>query len=270
MDRQYTIDADVRRQRPSDPERHFLIYCDESGIHGKRLQGFGSLWITYERRGDFQRLWQDLKRDFYCPNEVKWEKCKKANYPFYEALVDEFFSRNWLIFHCLIISKEEVDLSLHDEDWDLARRKHFTHFLANKIKRFARPGKHYRIRVDPIHSRYPKADEATEVILRNILEKEPALAKNEVIHSLRTVDSKESPGVQLSDVLLGAVMAARHGDVTAEPKQRLIKRIASHVGWDDLSSDTLPGAKKFNIWRFYDPTSGKPRPELTRLRTRTP
>ena len=47
---------------------------------------------------------------------------------------------------------EHGDLSFHDNSWDLARRKHFTLFLANKIRKFARPGKHCMIRVDPIHS----------------------------------------------------------------------------------------------------------------------
>jgi hypothetical protein len=89
--------------------------------------------------------------------------------------------------------------------------------LAKKIRRFASPGKAYRIYVDPIHSRYAKADEAAEVILRRTIEKEAGLVGTQTIRSLRTVGSKETPGVQLSDLLLGAVMAARHGDVTAAP-----------------------------------------------------
>ncbi len=270
MDSHLTSKRAVSRQRETDPDRHFLIYCDESGVDGKRLQGFGSLWITYERRGDFQKIWQNLHEKYYAPSEVKWKKVTKKTYPFFEALIDEFFSRNWLMFHCLILSKEEVDLSFHENDWDLARRKHFTGMLANKIKRFARPGKHYRIRVDPIHSRYSKADETAEIILKNIMEKEPSLRGQDIIHSLITVDSKESPGVQLSDLLLGAVMAARHREISAEHKHRLVEHIAGYLGWDDLETDTMPGAKKFNIWRFWDPTSGKPRPEITRRRTATP
>ena len=139
--------------------------------------------------------------------------------------------------------------------------------LANKIKRFAAPGKKYLVRVDPIHSSYAKADEAAEVILRNIVEQVPSLHGRDVIHSVRTVDSRETPGVQLSDLLLGAVMAARHGEIESSSKQNVIARIADHLGWDDLAADTMPGAQKFNIWRFWDPTSGKPRPEVTRRAT---
>lgn len=269
MDSYITSGSAISRQRKADPNRHYLIYCDESGIDGKRLQGFGSLWITYERRGDFQQIWQKFHCKYYPPSEVKWEKVKKKTYPFFKALVDEFFSRNWLMFHCLIISKDEVDLSCHEGDWDLARRKHFAGLLANKIKRFAKPGKHYRIRVDPIHSRYEKADETAEIILRNIIESEPALRGQDVIHSLITVDSKDTPGVQLSDLLLGAVMAARHKEISSEQKINLIKHIATYLGWNDLEADTMPGTQKFNIWRFWDPKSGKPRPEITRKKTLT-
>lgn len=262
-----TTTTEASARRTGDPERHFLIYCDESGVHGARLTGFGSLWITNERRGDVQQIWQGLHEQHFAPSEVKWEKVKKQTEPFFLALVDEFFKRNWLMFHCLLISKSEVNLELHDNDWDLARRKHFTLMLANKIKRFAAPGKKYLIRVDPIHSSYAKADEAAEVILKNIVEQVPSLQGQNVIDSVRTVDSRSSPGVQLSDLLLGAVMAARHGKIESTSKLAVIQRISKHLGWPDLATDTMPAAKKFNIWRFWDPTSGKPRPELTRRPT---
>jgi Protein of unknown function (DUF3800) len=260
----------ISQRRSDDPERHFLIYCDESGVDGRHLVGFGSLWMTYERRGDFQQIWRDLHTAHFPPSEVKWHKVKAKTLPFFEAVIDEFFQRNWLMFHCLLISKHEVDLSFHENDWDLACRKHFTNLLANKIKRFAAPGKHYRIRVDPIHSRYAKADEAAEIILQNIMENAPSLKGQHVIESVVTVDSKQSPGVQLADLLVGAVMAARRGEATSSPKIAIQRQIAKHLGWSDLNADTMPHSKKFNIWRFWDPTSGKPRPEITRRQTITP
>lgn len=249
-------------------DRRFHIYCDESGFHGSKLSGFGSLWLVHERRGDFQAAMRQLAVDHFPPSEVKWQKVKTKTEPFFLALVDEFFKRNWLMFHSLIFSKSEINLEYHDHDWDLARRKHFTLMLANKIKTFARPGKKYLIRVDPIHSRYAKADEAVEVILRNIIEQESSLQRQAVIESVRTVDSKTSPGVQLADFLLGAIMAARHGDFASTSKRLVIERICERLGWDHLGHDTMPDAKKFNIWRFWDPQSGVPRPEVTRKRSR--
>lgn len=269
-DARLTSRLEASRRQAGDPERHYLIYCDESGVHGAKLTGFGTLWMTYERRGDFTAIIDGLQSRHFAPSEIKWERVKRQTYPFFEALVDEFFARKWLMFHCLLISKRQVDLTLHKKSWDLARRKHFTMLLANKIKRFASPHKHYRIRVDPIHSSYQKADEAAEVILRNIIEQQPALKGAGVIDSVRTVDSRSSLGVQVADLLVGAVLAARQGEIEAEAKKALVRRIATHLGWPDLGTDTMPTAQKFNIWRFWDPTSGTQRPEVTRRATTTP
>ncbi len=259
-----TTDTAIAQRRVDDPERQFIVYCDESGTDGGRLYGFGSLWMPWERRGDFSALWARLRNAYFPPSEVKWQKVKKNTLPFFEALVDEFFRRKWLMFHCIIIGKDEVNLAHHDNDWDLARRKHLVLLLHNKICRFARPGKRYRIRVDPLPSRYAKADEAAEIILSRLVAQAPNVTGGEIIQSLRTVDSKKTPGIQLSDLLLGAVVAARRGEATSQAKLSLMERIARHLGWADLASDTFPEAGKFNIWRYWDPASSKPRPEITR------
>lgn len=252
------------RQRGRDPKRKYIIFCDESGIHHSAMYGFGSLWMPWERRGDFARIWSELQDQFYPPSEVKWHKVKRQTLDFYLALIDEFFRRRWLMFHCLVVGKAEVELQHHKKDWDLARRKQFVMLLSNKLARFATPKKEYRIRVDPIASRYSKADEAAEIIIERIVSKKPRLQG--VIHSLREVDSRDTPGVQLSDLLLGAVMAARVGEARAHAKLAVIERICSHLGWDSLAYDTKPDVIKFNIWRFWDPTSGEPRPETTERR----
>jgi hypothetical protein len=225
--------------------------------------------MTYERRGDFSGKWRQLSEEHFPPSEVKWQKVKKKTLPFFEALVDWFFETNWLMFHCLVVARADVDMT-HHRDIDQQRMKHFTMLLANKVHRFSSPGKVYRIRVDPLASRYKKADETAEKVLRNTLEKRAGLQGTHTIHDLLTVDSRDTPGVQLSDLLLGAVLAARQGEVTAGPKLQLIARIADHLGWPDLESDTYPRVQKFNIWRFWDPTSGTPRPEDTRRRVRVP
>ena len=255
--------ASVSRPRVGDPERHFLIFCDESGIHHGNIFGFGSLWLTWERRGDFAAQWSELRKEYFCPGEPKWSKVKPKTLAFYKAAVDLFFERNWLMFHSLVIGKAEVQLSHHQNDWDLARRKHFTMLLAKKIARFAKPGKVYRVRVDPIPSRYSKAEEACETILRNVLALNSRLPPG-TIHSVLPVESKETPGIQLCDILLGAVIACRREDITPEgAKSELIEYIGFRLG-EELRLDTLPGEKKFNIWRFWDPTSGEPRPEKSR------
>ena len=81
---------------------------------------------------------------------------------FYLALLDEFFRRNWLMFHCLIVRKGFVDMKFH-KDMDEARRKHFAMLVKKKVQYFCGTGndKAYHFRIDPFPSRYKKADEVT-------------------------------------------------------------------------------------------------------------
>jgi len=49
--------AQESRTRESDddpPEgvRRWLVSCDESGVHGSPCYGFGTLWMSWKRRGD--------------------------------------------------------------------------------------------------------------------------------------------------------------------------------------------------------------------------
>lgn len=78
-----------------------------------------------------------------------------------------------------------------------------------------------------------------------------------------TRDSKETPTIQLCDLLLGAVHAAWEDDARSEAKLQLLEWIAYHLGWKDLKADTRPTERKFNVWVFYDPTLG-PRRAKTR------
>ena len=250
----------------------WLISCDESGVHGARYYGFGTLWMAWQRRGEFAELIRELRQEHGYQHEIKWQKVKNHTVPFYDDLVEAFFKTSWLSFHCFVVERATVRKELHRGDYDLARRKHFGMLLRNKVAACvkARPGREqtFRVFVDPIHSRYAKADEAAEVICNN------ALAK--VFNGRRPVDrvitrrSHDTPSIQLCDLLLGAVMSAWEGDATSEAKLDVQTWVAHHLGWSDLRADTSPTEKKFNIWNFHDPTRGTRRIETRRIRLRYP
>lgn len=243
------------------------IACDESGVDGARYYGFGSIWMKWQRRGDFAKLISDLREKHNCQDEIKWQKAHSKQFRnFYLELIELFFKKEWLAFHCIIIKKADVNKEFHNGDYDLARRKHFNLLLNSKIKSVlkAHPGREcqFRVVVDPIASRYKKADEASHIITNHQVNKATHL--NDVIDSYVTKDSKESPQIQLCDLLLGAVMAAWQKKSTSEGKGIIINSIAEHLGWNDLDADTNPAERKFNIWYFYDPTLGQ-REVITRI-----
>lgn len=255
-----------RRIDPADDVlpggRNYLVYCDESGIGGDVYYGFGSLWMPHERRGDFTGLLKDLSEKFDYWEEIKWEKVNRHCLPFCQALVDEFFRRRWLMFHCVLVRKGYIDRKFH-KDYDEVKRKHFAMLLKSKIQFFSKghEDKRYHVRVDPLPSRYEKADEAAYKIVANQLRNELQI---EPLKSLVTRDSKETPGIQVVDLLVGAVLSDWQGKAQSLPKKALAGRVAKHLGWSNLKADTPLGAWKFNVWYFYDPVAGKPREVKTR------
>jgi len=233
----------------------WLIACDESGVGGMPYYGFGSLWMKWERRGDFSAGFRSITEKHGYRGECKWNKANNRRHlPFYRELIEYFFLRRWLAFHCVVFRKAVVDKAMHDGDFDLARRKHLTMLVAKKIAACVVAHPHeesaFRIWVDPIASRYRKADEALAVISNNLLAQ--ALADVRPVESVITRDSKATPAIQLCDLLLGAVMEAWQQRSSSACKAELQRWIAHHLGWLDLRADTWPSERKFNIWYFHD------------------
>lgn len=155
-----------------------------------------------------------------------------------------------------MVRKEVVRKDVyHQNDWDLARRKHYTMLLTQKmqkaLRRFPDREHEFRIYVDAIASRYGKADEAMEVITNNVLNQQ--FRNKSPVTSVVTRDSKDTPAIQLCDLLLGAVMETWQKQSTNSTKLTIRNTIARHLGWEDLDSDTMPSERKFNIWYFFDP-----------------
>lgn len=235
------------------------VACDESGIDGQRFYGFGSLWMKYQRRGDFARIMRELRDKHHFYEEIKWQKASSKRYAaFYHDLVDLFFKVPWLAFHCIVVEKSMVNKKFHNGDYDLARRKHFTSLITTKVSSVisAHPERDsfFRIEVDPIASRYKKADEEFQVIANNILKRK--YGRPNIISRVVTKDSKSSENIQLSDFFLGAVMCAYQGRASSEAKLQVSNKVASYLGWDHLQHDTWHTERKFNIWYFYDKTKG--------------
>jgi hypothetical protein len=245
--------------------KNYLIFTDESGTNGATHYGFGSLWLPSERRGDLQRIVQELRVKHHMgADEIKWNKINKDNKAFYLDLVRLFFTHQWLMFHALVVRKGYVNKSYHDGDYDLARRKHFAMLLRKKVAMFAAHSadKAYHVRVDPLPSRYKKADEAAYRICNSMLKNEIGIA---AIKTLFTRSSKTTLGIQVADLLIGAVISDMCHQETGIHKQEIKELVASHLGWSDLAADTKPQEWKFNIWYFHDPSEKKRREISTRV-----
>ncbi len=256
------ISEDDAANSPVPGHRNFLVYCDESGIDGQVYYGFGSLWLPWERRGTLTGIVRQLRERHHYWDEIKWTAVNRRSSPFYMDLVGEFFRRTWVMFHCLVVRKGYVD-KRHHKDFDEARRKQFAMLIKSKLKFFSagERNKAYHVRVDPLPSRYAKADEAAFKIVGSTLKKEIGAAP---LTSLITIDSRSSNGIQIADLLLGAVMSDWQDIASSEFKKKVRQEIANHLGWEDLRADTQLMEWKFNLWYFFDPTTGARREATTR------
>lgn len=238
---------------PPPTRRPFLICCDESGINRQQYYAFGSLWMPWDRRGDFSALMRRLMEKHHTRDELKWERIRGKNASLYMELLHEFFKRRWMMFHCIVVKRADVRAAEHAWDRDLAMRKHFAFLLAKKIEFFANgcPEKEYRIHVDPLPSRYRKADEAAHVIVNNMTRQ--VLGRSPIV-DFQTKDSRESFGIQLSDVLLGATLSDwQTKQPTAGGKLLVRAELARLLGWDDMRAATYTHEWKFNIWYLQNP-----------------
>jgi hypothetical protein len=212
--------------------------------------------MSWQRRGDFAQMIEAVRVRHAYDREIKWNKVTGRYAEFYTDLVDEFFRVPWLQFHCVLVERAIVRKELHPGGFDEARQKHFTMLLTNKIRRVLRahPERQqtFRIWVDPLHSRYSKADELVEVVSNHVLKR--VSGRTSCVDGVFTHRSHEKPSIQLSDLLLGAVWSSFEGSAESEAKLDVQTEIAWHLGWPDLLADTHPQERKFNIWSFYDPT----------------
>jgi hypothetical protein len=248
--------------KPIPGYRNFLVYCDESGQSGKKYYGFGSLWMPWERRGDFTGLVATLRDRYNYRHEIKWNKIDSRNEPFYRSLIEEFFNRNWLMFHSLVGRKGYLNLKLHNGGYQEALQKQFSLLLRKKIAFFSEGDKRkaYHIVVDKLPYSYDKVDEATHVIVNHELKRDLGFAP---IHNLVSRNSRDAAGIQVADVLLGAVVTGWNQEDSGDAKIAVRDCVAEHLGWRHLRADTRPWEWKFNTWFFYDPSEGKGREVAT-------
>jgi hypothetical protein len=235
-------------------DREWLFAVDESGTKQTPYYGFGALIMKSDRRGDFVQVFRSLYEQYGIESEVKWNRVNRRTIEFMRELVSWFFRTDWLVFHCIVVRKADIDKELSNGDYDLAWRRFLTLFIENKCKRLVRhaPSLNREVRIwcDPIQSRYAKADEALQIIANNMLNKH--VGKRCQIVAVRPRNSREVPAIQLCDVLLGAVVTSFLGRPQGEYKLDLQAWIARHLSWPDLLRGTFEKEAKFNIWFFCE------------------
>jgi hypothetical protein len=229
-----------------------IAFADESGIDGN-ADCYAIGVVSFDRKwlDGFEAHFRSKLVSHGVQGEAKWTKVRGShgliNFTldgldsilrsqsgsFDVIVVNTSLFRNW---SSPLMTKED------------AFYQTYTYLIRHIANRASLPSE---IFIDDRTDGYAKRDEMMENIGNNMLAQLASAGRLTGVHK---VDSRECVGVQVADLLTGAVNAAHARLLNRRfplhsAKRLAIERLARMLGWDDLCYDTFPSLK-FNIWQF--------------------
>lgn len=237
-------------RRPADPNLLHDIYCDESSQTRHRYMAMGGLVIPTVRVTRANDVISKLRLPELPSGEMKWGAVSKSKIIPYRRLVDAFFDDpmfGGVDFHATVVDTQQQD-HLHFGDGD--RDKTFNKELYQLAAKFAR--------LYPSHLFHLYPDERqtihTPAELRDILNFGRRKARDGRDFPFRRChfrNSRETPLLQLVDILLGALAYRINGHanaVDASPaKVELSRHVLQRAGIRNPMIDTSMRGK-FTVW----------------------
>lgn len=226
----------------------YVAYGDESGTTGSdRCYGIGLLCVRKDTLFIFNERVQKLKDKHGIIGELKWSKIKnsagQANICI-ELLA--LVLRNSCCFHSIIVVKNNYN-NWH-KNKEMAFYQTYTLLVKNVARQLRSP---IEVIMDQKIDKYKKNDEVTGIIANHMLARS---GTDKFIRSATMHDSKHHLGLQVADILTGAVNSGYLKFLNSNlklsiAKEITFKRMAQMLGWDMFHYDTYPN-KDFNIWHF--------------------
>jgi hypothetical protein len=227
-----------------EEKKTYNIYCDES-THiendGQPYMILAYISTPYHLLKMHNKNIREMKMEHFYRGEMKWSSISKSQYPFYNKLIDYFFSNDELNFRAIIIDKSKLNHKAYNQDHNTFYDKMYYQLLNKKIY----PDCHYNIYLDikDTHS-YVKARS-----LKKYLERDYNNIRN-----LQIIRSYESELMQLSDVLMGAINYKLRGLNKVTAKNNIIDKIEK-LRSKPLTMQTKEAETKFNLF-FIDLNNG--------------
>lgn len=227
----------------------YNVYLDES-CHlendGIGTMAIGAVWCSMDKTPEFARRVQETKLRHNLPPtfEIKWTKVSPAKGQFYRDLIDLFFDDDDLHFRGVVISdKNKLDHSRFAQD----HHQWYYKMCFTLLEPILLPLSKYRIYLDikDTHS-CEKCRRLHEVLCNSRHD-----FGKQMIERVQPIRSEESPLLQVTDLLLGALNYHVRGLKTSATKRLLIERIRRRTNGWDLGQTTWLCETKFNIlnWR---------------------
>lgn len=225
----------------------FNIYCDEScHLEHDRMpvMVLGAVWCPASAVRQVSRQIAEIKQRHGVPSavEIKWSKLSPAKRQLYLDLVDYFFNNGALHLRAVLIpDKTLLDHAAFSQTHDTWYYK----MCFRMIEQIIDPRQHYRVYLDIKDTRSEEKRRKLEEVLRNS-RYDPG---GQIIERVQQIRSHESPLMQLTDILIGAVAYHNRNLATNTAKLAVIARIQEHSG-RDLKATTWLQEPKLNLLRW--------------------
>lgn len=226
------------------------VYCDESFVNNiiskDELKYMIIWWLFIDRPDKWKLKWkiEQLKKKYDFNHEIKWVKVSKIFLPFYKELIWLFYKEPWLKFHCIAVDKNRIDMSMHDENNDLAFFKFYYQLFKNK---FIKNKRYYFI-----FDFKPSKKEYFEYLAFHF-RKRAKICWWEV-KRIQMVDSSENIFVQYSDFFTWLVWFAKnHNENENESAKQELLNFFQDLFWIKSLKDysSYPSENKFNIFSIW-------------------
>lgn len=227
--------------------REFNIYCDESchleNDH-QQVMILGALWGPNDQAKNISKRIKTIKKKHGLnPNfEIKWKKVSLAKIDFYKDLVDYFFEEKELYFRALIIPDKTI---LRHKDFNHDHDTWYYKMYFGMLKTLLSPQDSYCIYLDIKDSKSgQKTIKLHEILCNNAYDFE-----RQIIKRVQTVRSHQIDQLQLTDLLMGCVLAANRVCGMSEAKKVVMKKMRQLSRYC-LTKTTLIREKKVNLLRW--------------------
>lgn len=229
-----------------------IAFADESGIDGNpKCYAIGVVSVSKAKLRGFNDVFAKLKREHGVGNEVRWKSVAKGHGLINLSIdwLDRILRSETARFDVIVVNTEMYrkwsQRGAEREDAFYVTYTYLLRHLARQVKT------NTEVFIDDRSDEYQKQHEAIETIANNMLGQLHATGR---LEKVTKVPSHEHPGIQIADMLTGAIAASHRLYLDADTplnagKRLAIERMAALLGWDALHYNTMPHSR-FNIWHF--------------------
>ncbi|MGX3098489.1 DUF3800 domain-containing protein [Helicobacter sp. 23-1046] len=235
----------------------YKIFCDESNhldykdnpTLKSNIMVLGAIRVAEEEVEQINKHIKYLKHKHNYHKELKWTKLHISQKPFYDELLDFFFSEVCLKFQALLIpSKKNLKHDIYnDGSADLFYYKMFYYVFRNLFEAEVNVGEKIdaKIYLDYKDSRCGTRMQQLKEVLQSKY-------KDNLNVEVFTAKSHESNIIQLVDLLIGAIAYQAREDLEhkSEIKNYIVNILESKLYNKSLKLSTPPWESKFNIFKI--------------------